>query len=75
MATELFNPATGKTVTILSDEERKAKQNLQYKNWRAKLETSPAKLEAYRARKNEASKRFHENRKALIAEAKAKGLI
>lgn len=68
-----INPITGRAIVVLTDEERKAKQNAQYKKWReTKLETDPAKLEEYRRRKNEASKRCIAKKKAKIAELEAR---
>jgi len=67
----IINPKTGRAVIILTEAERKAKQNEQYANWRAKLENDPAKLEAYRARKNAASKKCIANKKELIKQYEA----
>lgn len=71
MSTTIINPKTGRAVIILSDEERKAKQNAQYAAWRAKLELNPAKLADYKARKNAASKKCIAGKKELVAQLQA----
>lgn len=63
----------GRAVKVYeSDEERKAAQNAAYKSWRSnKLETDPARLADYRARKNAASKKCIAKKKAEIEALKA----
>ena len=75
MSIKVIDPETGREIVILTDSERKAKQNDQYANWISKVKMDPAKHRAYLDRKLAASKKFHAKRNALLADLKAKGLI